>query len=84
MIARIRAGLVSKIYRHTTTLRAVDVKDSAAITLMGTDVERIAESLRLVHEIWASIPEVGMAVWLLARQISVASVVPLIICLGKF
>ncbi|POR31354.1 Uncharacterized protein TPAR_08439 [Tolypocladium paradoxum] len=83
MTARIRAGLVSKVYRHTTTLRAVDVKDSAAVTLMGTDVERIVESLKLVHEIWASIPEVGVAVWLLARQISVASVVPLIICLAS-
>ncbi|KAM4064465.1 ABC transporter [Hirsutella rhossiliensis] len=83
MTTAIRAGLISSIYRHTITLKAVDVQDSAALTLMGTDVERIAVSLRLVHEIWASIPEVAVAIWLLARQISAASVVPLVVCLAS-
>lgn len=70
------------IYRHTTALRAIDVKDSEAITLMGTDVERIVQGLRLIHKVWASIPEVGIAVWLLGRQVSYAAAVPLIICMG--
>lgn len=56
--------------------------DSAAVTLMGTDVERIVDSLTLLHELWASIFEIGIAVWLLERQISFASVVPLVICVG--
>lgn len=50
---------------------------------MGTDVERIVETLKFVHELWASIPEIGVAVWLLARQVYGASAVPLIICLGQ-
>ncbi|CCC10044.1 hypothetical protein SMACR_02623 [Sordaria macrospora] len=81
MIARIRSGLIAMVYQHTTALRAVDVKDSAAVTLMGTDVERIVTSIKNVHELWASIPAVGIAIWLLARQVSYAAMVPLVICL---
>jgi ATP-binding cassette, subfamily C (CFTR/MRP), member 1 len=84
MIAKIRSGLIGKIYRHTTELRASAVKDSAAITLMGTDVERIVQSLRLVHELWATMPEVAVAVYLLARQMSAAAVAPMVICIGQF
>ncbi|KAI0127728.1 P-loop containing nucleoside triphosphate hydrolase protein [Xylariales sp. AK1849] len=60
-IASIRSGLISALYRHTTSLQVSDVKDSAAVTSMGT--------------------EVGIGAWLLTRQLSVASVVPLIICI---
>nr|CAC28822.2 related to multidrug resistance-associated protein [Neurospora crassa] len=81
MIARIRSGLIAMVYHHTTALRVVDVKDSAAVTLMGTDVERIVTSIKNVHELWASIPGVGIAIWLLARQVSYAAIVPLVICL---
>ena len=49
---------------------------------MGTDVERIVEALTLIHELWASVLEVGIAVALLARHISFASLVPLTVCLG--
>jgi len=78
-MTRTRSSLISQIYRHTTALQGTSVKDSAAITLMGTDVERIVQSLRLIHELWASILEVSIAVWLLARQLGAASVVPVII-----
>ena len=50
---------------------------------MGTDVERIVESMNLIHELWATVLEIGVAVWLLERQISYASFVPLVVCIGK-
>jgi hypothetical protein len=84
MIARMRAGLICKIYRDTTALRHAEIKNSAGMTLMGTDVERIDGALSQVHEAWAAIPEIGIAVWLLVRQTSYAAMVPLIICLSKF
>lgn len=83
LIARIRAGLTAKIYRHTTELGMNDVKDAAALTLMGSDVERIVQALRFVHEVWASLPEIAVAVWLLANKISFACVVPLVVSLGE-
>ncbi|KAK9777262.1 putative ATP-binding cassette transporter [Seiridium cardinale] len=82
-IASIRSCLIAMIYRHTTGLKATELKDTAIVTLMGTDVERIAQALRLIHELWASILEVGIALWLLQRQMSWAFLVPLIITLAS-
>ncbi|KAK4184893.1 hypothetical protein QBC35DRAFT_517288 [Podospora australis] len=81
LCCRVRSGLVSMIYRQTTTMRACDVKDSAAVTLMGTDVERVVGSLSRIVALWAPVIEVGVAMWLLAQQVSWASVVPLLISL---
>ncbi|KAH7305472.1 P-loop containing nucleoside triphosphate hydrolase protein [Stachybotrys elegans] len=83
VLARIRAGLTGLIYQHTIHLRACDVQHSAALTLMGTDVERIVETLRLMHEIWASVPEIAVAVWLLSRQVSYAALLPVSVCLAS-
>jgi ATP-binding cassette subfamily C (CFTR/MRP) protein 1 len=84
MISRIRSALTAALYRHTTALRACDVSDSAAITLMGTDVERIVDALTQFHELWASVLQVGIATWLLARQMSFAALVPMVVCVGVF
>ncbi|KAJ5675349.1 multidrug resistance-associated protein [Penicillium macrosclerotiorum] len=81
LITMARAGLMSMIYAHTTELKSRDVKDTAALTLMGTDVERIVESLKSLHETWASIVEVAVALFLLERQIFLACLVPACICM---
>ncbi|KAJ5006509.1 ABC transporter atnG [Colletotrichum sp. SAR 10_66] len=75
----IRAGLIDIVFRKTVSLRADDLKDSAAVTLMGTDVERIVTTFAMFHEIWASVVEVGIAVFLLQQQIKIASIVPVVI-----
>ncbi|KAK2728510.1 multidrug resistance-associated [Colletotrichum kahawae] len=75
----IRAGLIDIVFRKTVSLKADDLKDSAAVTLMGTDVERIVTTFAMFHEIWASVVEVGIAVFLLQQQIQIASIVPVVI-----
>ncbi|KAH6652821.1 putative ATP-binding cassette transporter [Truncatella angustata] len=82
-IVSIRSCLIAMVYRHATGLRAASLKNTAIVTLMGTDVERIAQSLRLIHELWASFLELGIAFWLLERQMSWAFLVPLIITLAS-
>ncbi|OQE25971.1 hypothetical protein PENFLA_c007G05320 [Penicillium flavigenum] len=77
-----RSGLISMIYDQTIDMTAADLTDSAAITLMGTDVERIVANLKNLHEAWASIIELGIAIWLLEREIGVACFIPLVISLG--
>lgn len=71
------------IYRHTTLLKAEDLKNSASMTLMSTDVERIVTSFRFIHEVWGSLVDVSVAIWLLSRQLYLACLVPAVICLGK-
>lgn len=76
-----RAGLVSMIYDKTMLLKAKDLKDAKAVTLMGTDMERILNAIKNMHETWASIIQAGIAIWLLERQVHVACVVPTLISL---
>jgi hypothetical protein len=71
------------VYQQTVGMTTTALKDSEAITLIGTDVERIVSNLRNIHEIWASILELGVAISLLERQIRFSCIIPLIISLGN-
>ncbi|KAK9319112.1 hypothetical protein V1517DRAFT_266874 [Lipomyces orientalis] len=51
-IIGVRVGLIAVIYRQTLKLRTEDLGTASAITLIGTDVERIATGLRDIHEIY--------------------------------
>lgn len=81
---KVRSGLITMVFKQTSRLKASDINDSAAITLMGTDVERIVQSQKTIHETWATILEVGIAIWLLERQLLIACVVPAIIAIGSY
>ena len=80
----IRGSLVSVIYRKTLDLNSNIEHGSAAITLMSTDIDRIARSMSKAHEIWASSIETCIAIYLLERQIGWACVAPLVIALACF
>jgi hypothetical protein len=73
---------VNKVYRKTTEISISALDNSVAITLMSTDVERIVLSMRVIHEIWANILQLGIGIFLLERQLGVAYVAPLVVSLG--
>ncbi|KAI1139479.1 P-loop containing nucleoside triphosphate hydrolase protein [Hypoxylon sp. FL0543] len=88
-----RGALASSVYLKTTEAKISAADDSAALTLMSADVERIVRGCVNIHEFWANVIEVGLACWLLSLQIGVASVAPVIVVgscvvfsaiLGKF
>lgn len=62
--------------------RTVDLGEITAVTLIGTDIERIAYNFMQIHEIWASIIEIGVAIWLLERQVFLASLAPVVVILS--
>ena len=72
-ITMVRGSLVTAIYRKTTEISLTALDNSAAVTLMSTDVERIIIGLRMMHEFWANLIQVGIATWLLQRQLYVES-----------
>ncbi|KAK9787197.1 hypothetical protein SCARD494_10727 [Seiridium cardinale] len=76
---RLRGGLISLVHGQTVCTRAMDLGEITAVTLMGTDVERIMTSFRFIHELWACLVEMGVAVFLLQKQVGVASLVPILI-----
>lgn len=53
--------------------------DSAAITLMSTDVEKIRQGMIMIHEFWANTIEVGIASFLLYRSLGIAFLAPILI-----
>jgi hypothetical protein len=75
----IRGTLVSAIYQKTTDISITALDDSAAVTLMSTDIDRIELGLRFVHELWASVIQIGVATWLLQREIGLACIAPIVV-----
>jgi hypothetical protein len=80
----IRGSLVTAIFRKTTEVSITALDNSAAVTLMSTDVERIIFGLRFMHEFWANLIQVFIATWLLQRELGVACVAPIAISISKF
>ncbi|KAK0609555.1 P-loop containing nucleoside triphosphate hydrolase protein [Bombardia bombarda] len=80
----LRAFLISAIYRKTNHIRHVGDGDPAAVTLMGTDVERIYTGLRYMHEVWAGVIQIALAGWLLQREIGLGFLAALVVVTTGF
>ncbi|KAK5093572.1 hypothetical protein LTR70_004619 [Exophiala xenobiotica] len=79
-LTMVRACLVSAISWKTAQLDIISVDDpKAAVTLISTDVERIMDGLAPLHDFWANIIQVGIALYLLEEQMGIAFVVPIAI-----
>lgn len=74
-----RGLLAGAVYRKTLEAKLSAADDSAALTLMSADVERIIKGFLNIHELWANIIEVALASWLLSRQIGASFVASLIV-----
>lgn len=83
LAAVVRSGFIAMIHEQTLALRSTtNSKNADAVALMGTDTTRIISSMRSLHEIWASLISVVVAIWLLEDQVYVACVVPAVIAVG--
>jgi hypothetical protein len=83
-VTKIRGGLVTIIYSTTQELHTTAINESAASSLMSIDVERIAQSLELVYNLWATPIELGIAIYLLERQLGAACVAVVILAIGTY
>ncbi|KAK1991372.1 putative multidrug resistance protein MDR [Colletotrichum falcatum] len=72
LITMIRGSLVVLIFEKTLRLNASTARDNEAVTLMSADIEGIEPGVELIHEIWASIVELGVAMYLLERKVGAA------------
>lgn len=78
----VRGQLISLLYKKATDLSITAVDPTASLTLMSADIERIDMGWRTVHEIWANLVEIGIALYLLQRQLGIACLIPLGTALG--
>ncbi|KAH8673178.1 putative ABC multidrug transporter [Ilyonectria robusta] len=77
MRAMARSILVTETFINATKAPLGTGDDSAALTLMSTDIERIDMGFRPLHDIWASIIQVALASWMLYNQLGVVFVAPI-------
>ncbi|GKU01234.1 abc transporter [Fusarium langsethiae] len=75
----IRGCLVAAIYQKTTQMKITAADDSAALTLMSSDVGRILRGAARAHDLWANPIEVAIGCWLLYGKLGAAFVSPLVI-----
>jgi ATP-binding cassette, subfamily C (CFTR/MRP), member 1 len=78
-----RGGLVSLLYGKTAQLSITAVDPSSSMILMSADIERITTGWQTFNEIWASLFEIGLAIYLLERQLGSACGVPLAVAVCK-
>jgi ATP-binding cassette subfamily C (CFTR/MRP) protein 1 len=81
-ITLVRGSLVSLIYNKTLHIDITAVDQSSSVTLMSADVERVGTGMRFIHEAWGSVLDISLAVYLLQRQLGVASVAPAVLFLS--
>ncbi|KAH8912436.1 putative ABC multidrug transporter [Coniochaeta sp. PMI_546] len=80
-LTSLRACLTGAIFKATTEL-SITAKDATSVlTLMDSDVSMIQNGFHELHECWINPIEVGIASWLLQRQLGVAFAGPLIVVL---
>ncbi|KAL6239814.1 hypothetical protein BDW75DRAFT_197446 [Aspergillus navahoensis] len=75
-ITMVRGAVVSMVYRKACTLNLRDADPAESVTLMSADIERIVQGWQTMHEMWANVAEIALAVFLLERELGVACVVP--------
>lgn len=71
-----RGLLISLILSSTVELNTFSEAGSGALTHITSDVDRICSAFENVHEIWANVLELGLAIWLLERQLGVGCLGP--------
>ncbi|KAK0720124.1 hypothetical protein B0H67DRAFT_575110 [Lasiosphaeris hirsuta] len=60
----VRGVLASAVYRKTTEIKISTADNSAALTLMSVDVERVIRGFLRAQAVWANAIQVSLACWL--------------------
>ena len=77
-----RGTIVPAVFRKTLSLEIAATTAASALTHISTDIEAIVEGFVFFHDLWASLIELGISMWLLAVQLGPACAVPIGLSLG--
>ncbi|THC95864.1 hypothetical protein EYZ11_004642 [Aspergillus tanneri] len=56
-------------------------EESAPLTLMSADIEKVAFGMRYMHEAWGNIIEIALTLWLLYRELNYGGLSPILIAI---
>lgn len=76
--------MVSLIYNRTLLLEDGVYEESAAVSLMSTDVDHIAFCLEELNECWSRLIEIAIGIPLLTMQLGWVSIMPLVVVVCTF
>ncbi|KAE8421986.1 hypothetical protein BDV36DRAFT_291799 [Aspergillus pseudocaelatus] len=79
VLTKFRGSMIALLYNKSLTIQVGHCTESAALTLMSTDIDNIINLLENIVDIWARLVEIGIGIWLLARQIGAVCLTPPII-----
>ncbi|KAF5487949.1 ABC transporter FUM19 [Colletotrichum fructicola] len=79
LLCAIRAYLAAAVYRKTLQAKISTVDNSAPLTLMSADIERVRMGLMEFHEFWANPIQAGLACWLLEKKLGASFAVPIVL-----
>ncbi|KAF5565576.1 ABC transporter integral membrane type 1 [Fusarium napiforme] len=79
LMMMVRGSLVSLIYNSAFESPVPGSADTGCLTLMTVDVEKVMLGFEDFHELWASIAQIAIAIYVLAIHMSWASVAPVIV-----
>ncbi|KAL9595555.1 MAG: hypothetical protein Q9219_006375 [cf. Caloplaca sp. 3 TL-2023] len=82
-ITMARGGLISMMFDKTPSVKANAADPASSLTLMSADIERITNGWTTMHECWANVIEVAVAIFLLERQLGVACAIPIGVAICK-
>jgi ATP-binding cassette subfamily C (CFTR/MRP) protein 1 len=71
------------LYSKTADLGITTVDPSASMILMSADIERITTGWQTMHEMWAGLIEVALAIYLLERQLGAACAIPIAVSIRE-
>lgn len=71
-----RGSVIPCIFRKTLRLQSSDINPAAALSLINTDIETVMQGVIFMHEVWAGLVEISIAVYLLYRQVGAACAIP--------
>jgi ATP-binding cassette, subfamily C (CFTR/MRP), member 1 len=83
-MAVLRGGMIAIVYQKMMILPLGNVNQSSAMSIMGADVDTLAESLHLlICDSWANIIQLGIATYLLANELGAVCIAPLVVAISE-
>ncbi|KAF7552267.1 hypothetical protein G7Z17_g4442 [Cylindrodendrum hubeiense] len=76
---KLRGGIMALIFQESLKLDVTspDISSTGAITLLNTDANNMIEAIHMIHEIWANCAEIGIAIYLVKREMGAACAMPI-------
>lgn len=83
VLVKLRGLLNAQMLRKNLKLSQSTARSAPALSLMTADIESVINGTKQFHDVLVAIPEIGVALFLLSREVGDAFFLPVSTILGK-